>query len=97
MSLGGNMANSLLVVAWVNKGSIVHSFRLTASHTEPAVYKGPAATTMHQSVNATHFSWTFRCRNCLQWGKRGVNASADSVVFGWHALPPPPLSLQYAD
>ncbi|RPB25069.1 hypothetical protein L211DRAFT_784131, partial [Terfezia boudieri ATCC MYA-4762] len=56
---------------------------------EPSIYTGNAvATTMYSTVNSTHFTWTFRFKNCATWtgsstGATGFKTSADFTVMGW--------------
>ncbi|KAA8893690.1 cellobiose dehydrogenase-like protein [Sphaerosporella brunnea] len=85
VSLGGSMTNSLLVVAWANGNEVMHSFRMTSSYVDPPLYSGNAsATTMYSAFNSTHFTWTFRCQNCVSWGDGyGFDPTSDFTVLGW--------------
>ena len=78
------MVNSLLLTAWANGNNVVHSFRLIDSYIDPLIYEGATATTIHSSVNSTHFSYTFRCQNCVKWGDGyGFDPTGDVAVMGW--------------
>ncbi|KAK3322580.1 cellobiose dehydrogenase-like protein [Apodospora peruviana] len=95
VSLGGPMTNSLLLTAWPNKDTVYTSFRYATGYSMPDVYSGDAKLTQISSkINATHFSLTFRCQNCLQWNQGGQtggqSTSAGFMVLGWvQAFPSP--------
>ncbi|KOS38382.1 hypothetical protein ACN38_g10798 [Penicillium nordicum] len=95
VSLGGTMTNSLLLLAYPYRGSILTSFRYTTGYHMPDVYTGNAELTQISStINATHYTLIFRCSNCLQWtqGSESGNASTSKglVDLGWaQAFPAP--------
>jgi hypothetical protein len=65
IALGGGMVDSLLVMAWPYKDTIVHSTRYATNYVYPTPYAGPVITTLpFTSKNATHWTWVFRCQNC---------------------------------
>lgn len=89
------MTNSLLLLAYPYRGSILTSFRYTTGYHMPDVYTGNAELTQISStINATHYTLIFRCSNCLQWtqGSESGNAptSKGLVDLGWaQAFPAP--------
>lgn len=81
ISLGGGMLNNLLLVAWANGNDIVSSFRFIGAYVDPVVYDTEAkTTTLWSNVNATHFSWTFRCEDCTTWNNG--DGGFDPDTFG---------------
>lgn len=55
----------------------------SSGYVEPPIYSGnQIATTMYSKTNATHFSYTFRCQNCMNWGDRGFDPTVFAVM-GW--------------
>lgn len=89
------MVNNLLLVAYPDQGKVLTSFRWATEYRPPVVYTGNAALTQISStVNSTHYSLIFRCRNCLQWSQgenSGAAATSDGyLVLGWcHAQSSP--------
>ncbi|KAL1839743.1 hypothetical protein VTJ49DRAFT_1209 [Mycothermus thermophilus] len=95
VSLGGPMPNSLLVTAWPHEDNVYTSLRFATGYAMPDVYTGDAEITQISStVNSTHFSLIFRCKNCLRWEQNGVpgggSTSSGFLLFGWvQAFPSP--------
>lgn len=58
---------------------------LSSGYLEPTVYPGPQlSSTMYTKFNATHFSYTFRCQDCMSWGSGGgFDPNGPFVVMGW--------------
>ncbi|KAM7188670.1 cellobiose dehydrogenase [Naviculisporaceae sp. PSN 640] len=88
VSFGGPMTNSLLLMAWPHGDEVYTSFRFASGYALPDVYQGNAKLTQISSkVNATHYSLSFRCQNCLSWGEgemaRTVPTTGGYMVLGW--------------
>ncbi|KAH8155796.1 uncharacterized protein LAJ45_00808 [Morchella importuna] len=84
VSFGGGMNGNLLSVVWMNGNEIVQSFRMASGYLEPTVYSGTASSIpLYTSSNATHFSYTFRCVDCVTWTDGGFDPTADFTVMGW--------------
>jgi cellobiose dehydrogenase (acceptor) len=82
------MTNSLLLMAWPNSGEILTSFRWASGYDMPGVYAGDAKLTqISSSINATHYTLTYRCQSCLKWNHNGAtggpSTSAGFMVLGW--------------
>ncbi|KAK4459122.1 putative cellobiose dehydrogenase precursor [Cladorrhinum samala] len=94
-SLGGPMTNSLLIAAWPHEDEVYTSLRYATGYAMPDVYTGNAEITqIRSSINSTHFTLVFRCKNCLQWDQNGqtggVSTSGGFMVLGWvQAFPSP--------
>ncbi|RPA87987.1 hypothetical protein BJ508DRAFT_202535 [Ascobolus immersus RN42] len=87
-SFGGSMPNNLLLAAWPHSGQIMTSFRMASGYVEPAVYtaaNGPVLTQLHTSINATHWSITYRCQRCTTWegGEGGFDPNGEFALGGW--------------
>ncbi|KAJ0159291.1 Cellobiose dehydrogenase [Colletotrichum tanaceti] len=84
VSLRGGMLNGLLFVAWADGDAIRTSFRLGTAYANPDVYTDTdvAAVPIANGtfVNATHFSYTFLCQNCVN---DKTTLTSDSPVLGW--------------
>ncbi|KAL9109575.1 MAG: hypothetical protein Q9227_005755 [Pyrenula ochraceoflavens] len=88
VSLGGNMANSILIVAWTNGKTVMSSLRETTGYVSPDVYSGNATLTAIPSgtfVNSTAMSYTFLCQGCLTGDSQSFNATSSTAVLGWAA------------
>ncbi|RPA72561.1 CBD9-like protein [Ascobolus immersus RN42] len=92
VSFGGAMLNNLLLTAWQNGNSIVHSLRLTPSYGNPAPYTraGPVVTPICTSTqtNSTHWTFTFLCTNCNSWTlnngqPQSIDLTGDFQVMGY--------------
>ncbi|KAF9491048.1 cellobiose dehydrogenase [Pleurotus eryngii] len=84
LALGGAMLQNLLLVAWPNGNSVVHSTRIAATYDQPTPYAGPVITDLqHTMVNATHWKWVFRCQNCTNWGTGGSLPVSGGGVLAW--------------
>ncbi|CBY00399.1 hypothetical protein IAQ61_011331 [Plenodomus lingam] len=93
VSLAGSMINKLLIVAWPNAQTIVRSFRMTATHSSPAVTTGTfaqGAIANGTYVNSTHWTYTFLCSNCIQNdGTTFINSdTAPFIRYALDADPP---------
>ena len=53
-----------------------------SGYIQPTPYEGPTITTLHSSVNSTHWSTVYRCQNCTTWGSGNFNTDG-SPVFAW--------------
>ncbi|KAI0822858.1 CBD9-like protein [Trametes gibbosa] len=68
ISMGGQMANSLLFTMWPNGDEIMLGARWTNDYVLPTPYAGPKITILPPSkVNSTHINAVFRCQNCTAW------------------------------
>ncbi|KAG8937573.1 hypothetical protein FRC03_008036, partial [Tulasnella sp. 419] len=86
LTLGPGMNRNLLVVAWPNGNTIVHSLRVSENYAYPPVTTGPTITTISSSVTATQWKWTFRCQGCTSWNFQSTPGAIvqDGIsVFGW--------------
>lgn len=89
------MTNSLLIAAWPHENEVYTSLRYATGYAMPDVYAGNAEITqIRSSINSTHFTLVFRCKNCLQWDHNGqtggVSTSGGFMVLGWvQAFPSP--------
>lgn len=77
----------------------------SSGYLEPTVFPGPQVSlTMYTKFNATHFSYTFRCQNCMTWVGGGFDPKGDFAVMGWAQsysavgdINSPSSTLQYHD
>jgi cellobiose dehydrogenase (acceptor) len=84
MSLGGKMIDAPLVMAWPNNGTVVHSTRFATAYAYPPLYQGPRITTLpHTHENATHWTWTFHCKNCTSKSSMRVWVDHRRAHFEW--------------
>ncbi|KAI8989711.1 hypothetical protein BD414DRAFT_484998 [Trametes punicea] len=68
ISMGGQMANSLLFTMWPYNTEIMLGSRWTDDYVLPNPYAGPKITLLPAShVNSTHINAIFRCQNCTVW------------------------------
>ncbi|KAM7185807.1 hypothetical protein V8F33_012197 [Rhypophila sp. PSN 637] len=89
VSMGGGMNENLLLLVYPQDGAVLTSLRWAENYQLPGVYTGDAKLTQVSStVNSTHYSVIFRCKNCFQWqqgtsevGK--VSTSEGYLVLGW--------------
>jgi cellobiose dehydrogenase (acceptor) len=73
------MIDSLLFLAYPDKDVVRTSLRFTSGYSMPGVYSGNATVKQIGSiVNATGFSLTFHCQDCLHWSQSGANGSAST-------------------
>lgn len=85
VSLGGGMLNVLLIATWPNGKSVLSSFRETAQYGSPAVATGPFSMISIADgtyTNATHFTYTFLCRNCILNDGTTFKANWTSSILG---------------
>ncbi|GJD03488.1 Cellobiose dehydrogenase [Colletotrichum higginsianum IMI 349063] len=84
VSLRGGMLNGLLFVAWADGESIRTSFRLGSAYANPDVYTDTEVSAVPIAngtfVNATHFSYTFLCENCIN---DKTSLAGESPILGW--------------
>ncbi|OJJ79292.1 uncharacterized protein ASPGLDRAFT_137084 [Aspergillus glaucus CBS 516.65] len=97
ISLGGSMVDSPLFIAYPDRGRVKTSLRFTSGYTMPGVYTGNATVTQISSaVNATGFSLTFHCQDCLHWSQNGttgsVSTSGSMLDFGYAQSIEPPVN-----
>ncbi|KAI5854273.1 hypothetical protein BZA05DRAFT_321355, partial [Tricharina praecox] len=92
VSFGGGMLDNLLLTAWSNNGEIVRAFRMAESYALPTAYTSTTpeltALTCGTSVNETHFTLTFTCKNCQTWTTSsnttgGFDLTGETAVMGW--------------
>lgn len=89
------MTNALLITAWPHEDTVYTSLRYAGGYSMPDLYTGDAEITQVSStINSTHFTLIFRCRNCLQWNHNGQQGGASTsggvLVLGWvQAFPSP--------
>ncbi|KAJ7475188.1 hypothetical protein B0H11DRAFT_1633695, partial [Mycena galericulata] len=62
-TLGG--PDSLMVVGWPNETEIFGSPRYVGLDAQ--MDASVNVTTIGSSVNATHWTWIYRCENCTEW------------------------------
>lgn len=71
------MTDALLLVAYPDGNDVRTSLRFATKYTMPDVYAGNATVTqVGSAINATGFSLTFHCRDCLHWAQNGTTGSA---------------------
>ncbi|PSR83065.1 hypothetical protein PHLCEN_2v5869 [Hermanssonia centrifuga] len=96
ISLGGQMANSLLFTLWPYDNELILGPRWTSGYVLPEPYPGPETTLLPSSgINSTHIKATFRCQvsttandptrliarqNCTVWDA-GSMGSGDLTSF----------------
>lgn len=102
VSLGGSMVSSLLLLAYPSGNQVLTSFRWATDYAPPALYTGNAKLTQVSStVNSTHYSVIFRCRDCLAWDQDGEKGSAPTsvgfMVLGWAHSTTAPTNAGCAD
>lgn len=61
---------------------LVFETSLKRGYVQPLPYEGPNVTTLHSSVNSTHWKTIYRCQNCTTWGSGGF-ATDGTPVFAW--------------
>lgn len=89
------MTNALLITAWPHEDEVYTSLRYATGYSMPDVYAGDAEITQVSStINSTHFTLIFRCKNCLQWDHNGLtggaSTSSGALILGWvQAFPSP--------
>ncbi|KAH8591065.1 hypothetical protein B0O99DRAFT_598369 [Bisporella sp. PMI_857] len=88
ISLGGEMTNSLLIVAWTNANTIRSSFRFATTHAPPTVYTSRPSLqlspiTNGTYINSTHFSYTFLCTSCITNDSLTFSPNASTISLGW--------------
>lgn len=91
------MVDSPLLIAYPDRGRVKTSLRFTSGYTMPGVYTGNATVTQISSVvNATGFSLTFHCQDCLHWSQNGttgsVSTSGSMLDFGYAQSIEPPVN-----
>ncbi|KIJ69058.1 carbohydrate-binding module family 1 protein [Hydnomerulius pinastri MD-312] len=68
LSVGGQMADSLLFTMWPYNNEVIFGPRWTAGYVQPTPYAGPLITLLPDTkVNSTHIKASFRCQNCTAW------------------------------
>lgn len=82
------MPGSLLLMVWPYGNNVYGSFRYSDAYVAPDLYTGNATfSTISTTVNATHYTITYLCKNCLVWdqdGEVGSQSTADGVlILGW--------------
>jgi cellobiose dehydrogenase (acceptor) len=87
VSLGGPMANRLLLVAWPSGSSVLSSIRVATGYTNPEASTNSSISikpiSSGVSVDDTSFTYTFLCRGCITGDSLTFSSSADSTTFGW--------------
>ncbi|KAF2147058.1 uncharacterized protein K452DRAFT_214995, partial [Aplosporella prunicola CBS 121167] len=95
ISLTSSMMSSLLVAAWPNDDDVVASLRKTTTYTNPTAYDGDAKLypiAEGVSVNSTHYTYTFLCKDCIVGDSSTFKVSAESAVLGWAVSDDAPTS-----
>jgi len=83
------MSKSLLLVTWPEGKDVITSFRYAKAYDPPVPYTGTGTTLtqLSRSVNATHYSLTYRCQKCTNWDQGGNKGNqsmkGDVFLFGW--------------
>lgn len=73
------MIDSLLLLAYPDRGAVRASLRFASDYTMPGVYTGNATVGLISSViTGTGFSLTFHCQDCLHWSQNGTTGSAST-------------------
>ncbi|KAH7908302.1 carbohydrate-binding module family 1 protein [Hygrophoropsis aurantiaca] len=68
LSVGGQMADSLLFTVWPYNNEVIFGPRWTSGYVQPLPYTGPLITMLPDTmVNSTHIKASFRCENCTAW------------------------------
>lgn len=49
---------------------------------QPVLYAGPTITTIHSTVNSTHWKTIYRCQNCTTWTNGDFDTDG-TPVFAW--------------
>lgn len=86
-SMTGEMANALLICAWVDGDSIVASLREASGYSNPpeisnssmGIYEISSGT----SINSTGWAFTFLCKGCVTDTSISVSGSDTEGVFGY--------------
>ncbi|KAF2753880.1 cellobiose dehydrogenase [Pseudovirgaria hyperparasitica] len=86
VSHGGSMPNALLLIAWADGTTVRSSFRFATGYVEPDAYTGNATLIkIAETVNATHFTLTYRCRWCWYWDQNGAVGSQPPITTNTHS------------
>ncbi|CRK18998.1 hypothetical protein BN1723_011736, partial [Verticillium longisporum] len=86
VSLGGRMANSLMVIAWPNGDDIVASLRHSTGYASPGLYAGDATLktiAAGTSFDGATFTFTFLCEGCIQTDGTTFAAGASTADIGY--------------
>ena len=70
---------------------------IPSGYVAPDIYTGNATvTTLYSSVNATSYTWVYRCQNCWAWNQDGVAGSAPTSegfqLLAWAQAEEAPLT-----
>jgi cellobiose dehydrogenase (acceptor) len=87
VSLGGPMANSLLITAWADGDKMVGSLRKASGYTNPSPVSdssmGMYEITKGTAVNSTGWQYTFLCKGCITDDSQSFKVDAKAGVFGY--------------
>ncbi|OJT08655.1 Cellobiose dehydrogenase [Trametes pubescens] len=95
ISMGGQMANSLLFTMWPNGNEIMLGSRWADDYVLPSPYAGPKITLLPPSkINSTHVNAIFRCQNCTAWdgGSLGSGNLDGTAVLAYVASTKTPVA-----
>ncbi|POS81342.1 GMC oxidoreductase [Diaporthe helianthi] len=87
VSLGGPMANSLLLTAWADGDKMVGSLRKASGYTNPSPVTD-ASMGMYEiaegtAINATGWQYTFLCKGCITDDSESFTVDAEADIFGY--------------
>lgn len=87
VSLGGPMANSLLVCAWADGDKMVGSLRKATGYTNPSPVTddsmGMYEISTGTAVNSTGWQYTFLCKGCITNDTASFTVNEEADVFGY--------------
>ncbi|KAK2611549.1 hypothetical protein N8I77_004882 [Diaporthe amygdali] len=87
VSLGGPMANSLLVCAWADGDKMVGSLRKATGYTNPSPVTdssmGMYEISTGTAINSTGWQYTFLCKGCITNDTASFTVDEEADVFGY--------------
>ena len=87
VSLGGPMANALLVTAWADGDKMVGSLRKASGYTNPSPVTdssmGMYEISEGTAINSTGWQYTFLCKGCITDDSQSFTVDAEADVFGY--------------
>ncbi|MCJ1306576.1 hypothetical protein MMC25_000219 [Agyrium rufum] len=89
IAIGGVMTGNLLLMVWPYGGQILTSLRYAEGLASPDLYTtgGVTVSPLYTNINATHYTFVFRCQGCFSWnyeGEPGSTSTTDGyTLLGW--------------
>lgn len=87
VSLGGPMANSLLITAWADGDKMVGSLRKASGYTNPSPVTdssmGMYEISKGTAINSTGWQYTFLCKGCITDDSESFTVDAEADIFGY--------------